>query len=108
MEVEGPDGSTIALIKNAMIPPLRERYTISVGDGLDLEVQGNIVDHEYDSVGETIPIGGAGLIVAEGRPPTRPASARDPRPLASTMPTRPGRIIPLGSCGSRALVVRSG
>jgi len=48
MEVEGPDGSTIALIKKAMISPLRERYTISVGDGPDLEVQGNILDHEYE------------------------------------------------------------
>jgi uncharacterized protein YxjI len=48
MEIEGPDGSTIATVKKAMITPLRERYTVSVSGGADLEVQGNIVDHEYE------------------------------------------------------------
>lgn len=48
MEIEGPDGSSIATIKKAMITPLRERYTVSVSGGADLEVQGNIVDHEYE------------------------------------------------------------
>ena len=52
MEIEGPDGSNIATIKKAMISPLRERYSVSVAGGPDLEVQGNIVDHEYEiSVG---------------------------------------------------------
>ena len=48
MEIEGPDGSTIATIKKAMITPLRERYSVSVPGGDDLEVHGNIVDHEYE------------------------------------------------------------
>jgi uncharacterized protein YxjI len=48
MEIEGPDGSNIATIKKAMITPLRERYSVSVSGGPDLEVQGNIVDHEYE------------------------------------------------------------
>ena len=48
MEVEAPDGSTMATIKKAMITPLRERYTISTGDGVELEAQGNLVDHEYE------------------------------------------------------------
>ncbi len=47
MEVEGPDGETLATIHKAMITPLRDRYTVKVEDGPDLEVQGNIVDHEY-------------------------------------------------------------
>lgn len=48
MEVEGPDGSTIATIKKAMVTPIRERYSVSVPGGDDLDVHGNIVDHEYE------------------------------------------------------------
>jgi len=47
MEIEGPDGQNIATVKKALITPLRERYTVNIGSGPDLEVQGNIVDHEY-------------------------------------------------------------
>jgi uncharacterized protein YxjI len=47
MEIEGPDGSTIATVKKALITPLRDRWSVSVGGGPDLEVQGNLVDHEY-------------------------------------------------------------
>ena len=47
MEIEGPDGNRIAIVKKAMITPLRERWIIKVEDGQDLHVQGNIVDHEY-------------------------------------------------------------
>lgn len=47
MEIESPDGRTIATVKKAMITPLRERFTVKIGDGPDLEVQGNLVDHEY-------------------------------------------------------------
>jgi uncharacterized protein YxjI len=47
MEIEGPDGNRIAIVKKAMITPLRERWIIKVEDGEDLHVQGNIVDHEY-------------------------------------------------------------
>lgn len=48
MEIEGPDGSNLATVKKAMITPLRDRYTVSVAVGGDLDVQGNIVDHEYE------------------------------------------------------------
>jgi uncharacterized protein YxjI len=51
MEVEGPDGRRLAMIKKALITPLRERWTVNVADGPDLEVQGNILDHEY-TIGE--------------------------------------------------------
>ena len=46
MEVER-DGDTVATIKKAMISPLRDRFSINVRDGADLEAKGNIVDHEY-------------------------------------------------------------
>ena len=47
MEIEGPNGETLATVKKALITPVRERWTVKVGSGPDLEVQGNIVDHEY-------------------------------------------------------------
>jgi uncharacterized protein YxjI len=47
MEVEGPDGRRLAMIHKAMITPLRDRYVISVEGGHDLDVQGNILAHEY-------------------------------------------------------------
>jgi uncharacterized protein YxjI len=47
MEVQGPDGRTVAMVKKALINPLRDRYVVKVGNGPDLEVQGNILDHEY-------------------------------------------------------------
>jgi uncharacterized protein YxjI len=47
MEIEGPNGQQIAMVKKAMITPLRDRFVVKVGDGPDLEVQGNILDHEY-------------------------------------------------------------
>ena len=46
MEVER-DGRTVATVKKALITPLRERFSIEVGGGDDLEAKGNIVDHEY-------------------------------------------------------------
>jgi uncharacterized protein YxjI len=47
MEVEGPDGRRVAMVHKALITPLRDRYTIKVEGGPDLEVQGNILAHEY-------------------------------------------------------------
>jgi uncharacterized protein YxjI len=51
MEIEGPGGERLAMVKQAMITPLRERWTVNVADGPDLEVQGNLLDHEY-AIGE--------------------------------------------------------
>lgn len=48
MEIEGPDGERLAMIKKAMITPLRERWVVKVQDGPDLNVQGNVLDHEYE------------------------------------------------------------
>ena len=48
MEIEHGDGSTMATVKKALISPLRDRFQVEVEGGEDLEVQGNIVDHEYE------------------------------------------------------------
>jgi uncharacterized protein YxjI len=47
MEIEDADGHTVAKVKKALITPLRERFDVEVENGSDLEVKGNIVDHEY-------------------------------------------------------------
>ena len=47
MEIEDRDGHTVATVKKALITPLRDRWTVKVADGPDLEVKGNILDHEY-------------------------------------------------------------
>jgi uncharacterized protein YxjI len=46
MEIE-QGGKTVATIKKALVSPLRDRYSIEVQGGSDLEAKGNIVDHEY-------------------------------------------------------------
>jgi uncharacterized protein YxjI len=51
MEVEDPSGRQIAMVKKAMITPVRDRWTVKIKGGPDLEVQGNILDHEY-TIGE--------------------------------------------------------
>src|SRR5262249_24591928 len=52
MAIEGPNGETLATIKKALITPLRERWTVDVSKGADLEIQGNILDHEYTIAAE--------------------------------------------------------
>jgi uncharacterized protein YxjI len=47
MSIEDANGHTVATVKKAMISPLRERWHVDVKDGHDLDVKGNIVDHEY-------------------------------------------------------------
>ncbi len=47
MDIDGPNGETLATIKKALITPLRDRWTVKVGAGPDMEIQGNILDHEY-------------------------------------------------------------
>ena len=47
MEIEDRDGRTVATVKKALITPLRDRWSVNVADGPDLEVKGNILDHEY-------------------------------------------------------------
>ena len=47
MGIEDRDGRTVATVKKALITPLRDRWSVNVADGPDLEVKGNILDHEY-------------------------------------------------------------
>ncbi len=39
------------MVKKALITPVRERWVVKIKGGPDLEVQGNILDHEY-TIGE--------------------------------------------------------
>ena len=47
MDIEDANGQNIATIKKAMITPLRERFTLNIQGGPDIEIQGNLLDHEY-------------------------------------------------------------
>lgn len=47
MAIDGADGEQIATVKKALLTPLRDRWSVNVRHGADLEVQGNILDHEY-------------------------------------------------------------
>jgi uncharacterized protein YxjI len=47
MEIEDAHGNRIAMVKKALISPLRDRWAVMIGDGPDLDVQGNVLDHEY-------------------------------------------------------------
>ena len=51
MEIEGPQGENLATVKKAMLTPVRERWVVKIKGGPDLDVKGNILDHEY-SIGE--------------------------------------------------------
>ncbi len=50
MTIEGPSGD-VATVKKALISPLRERYTVHLTAGGEWNVQGNILDHEYEITG---------------------------------------------------------
>ena len=47
MVIDDADGKEIAAIKKALIAPLRDRWSVRVKNGEDLDVQGSILDHEY-------------------------------------------------------------
>jgi uncharacterized protein YxjI len=47
MVVEDANGKDIATIKKALIAPLRDKWNVSIKDGEDLVVQGNILNLEY-------------------------------------------------------------
>jgi uncharacterized protein YxjI len=54
MDIER-DGADVATVKKALVG-IRDRYSVSVEGGGDLDVKGNFVDHEYEFKrdGETI------------------------------------------------------
>ena len=47
MDVER-DGRTVATVKKAVVSPIRQRYSIDVEGGGDMEAKGNITDHEFE------------------------------------------------------------
>jgi len=47
MAIEDANGDQIALVKKALIAPLRDRWDVKVKNGPDLDVQGDILNHEY-------------------------------------------------------------
>ena len=47
MAIEDGQGNEVARVKKALITPLHDRWAVKIGDGPDLDVQGNILDHEY-------------------------------------------------------------
>jgi uncharacterized protein YxjI len=51
MNVDDANGNQVAIIKKAIISPIRDRFTVKIKNGPDLEVKGNILDHEY-TIGE--------------------------------------------------------
>jgi len=51
MEVEDAQGKRVAMVKKDLISPVRDKFTVNIRDGRDLDVKGNIVDHQY-TIGE--------------------------------------------------------
>ena len=47
MAIDDANGNQLATVKKALIAPLRDRWSVNVKNGPDLDVQGNILDHEY-------------------------------------------------------------
>jgi uncharacterized protein YxjI len=48
MAIDDADGNKIADVKKALITPVRDRWTVKIRNGPDMDVQGNILDHEYE------------------------------------------------------------
>lgn len=47
MEITKPDGEQLALVTKDLFTPLKEHFVINIINGPELEVHGNIIDHEY-------------------------------------------------------------
>jgi uncharacterized protein YxjI len=47
MAIDDANGNQMATVKKALIAPLRDRWSVNVKGGPDLDVLGNILDHEY-------------------------------------------------------------
>ena len=42
------DGNVFATVKKALVTPIRQRFDVHVAGAENMEVEGNIVDHEYE------------------------------------------------------------
>ena len=47
IEIEGPSGRRMVIVKKAVISPLHDRWQVKIGDGPDMDVQGNTFDDQY-------------------------------------------------------------
>lgn len=47
MDIQNAEGETVATIKKALITPLRDRGKVEVPNGPEMNVQSNILNHEY-------------------------------------------------------------
>lgn len=47
MAVANPRGREVAVIKHALISPLRDRMTANMDGGPDIDIRGNLLNHEY-------------------------------------------------------------
>jgi len=47
MVIEDAEGKDMAVVKKALIAPFRDKWDVKVKNEPDLDVQGNILDHEY-------------------------------------------------------------
>lgn len=48
MNIEKANGDTAAVIKKAPVNIMRESWKVELPEGSDMEIQGNILDHEYE------------------------------------------------------------
>jgi uncharacterized protein YxjI len=56
MEIEDANGRTVATVKKALVSPLRDRMSVAVEGAPDLEVRGNLLDHEYGIEQDGVPV----------------------------------------------------
>jgi uncharacterized protein YxjI len=56
VDIKRADDGLAATVKKALINILRDKWKVEIPDGPDMEIRGNILDHEYkiDSEGERI------------------------------------------------------
>ena len=47
MTIEDSGGRTVATVKKAHLTPLRDRWVVHMKHGPEMDVTGNIIDHEY-------------------------------------------------------------
>jgi uncharacterized protein YxjI len=47
MAVSKPNGRDVAVVKHALISPLRDKMSANMADGPDIDIRGNILNHEY-------------------------------------------------------------
>ena len=102
MEIEGPHGEQLATVKKALITPIRDRWLVKIGDGPDLDVQGNIVDHEYKST--VWPTSSTVFSVGASHRPSHPES--NLRQRRSSRPLRRSRPLSLSNRYRTSLVMR--